>query len=97
DNVISEEILRPSQFINSAPIPKSPFFEAYDVDVNASILGDGSFSVCRRCIEKSTGKEFAVKVISRKVDSSREVALLRLCQSHPNIVRMHQVFYDEVF
>lgn len=52
--------------------------------------------MCRRCVEKSTGKEYAVKIISRKVDSSREVALLRLCQSHPNIVQLHQVFHDEV-
>ena len=93
--MVSEEILGPSQFISSAVIPKSPFFDAYDVDVNGSILGDGSFSICRRCIEKSSGKEYAVKIISRKVDSSREIALLRLCQSHPNVVQLHQVFYDE--
>jgi len=95
ENVITEEILRPSKFISTAPIPKSPFFDAYDVDVSSGILGDGSFSVCRRCVEKSTGKEYAVKIISRKVESSREVALLRLCQSHPNIVQLHQVFHDE--
>lgn len=60
------------------------------------ILGDGSFSVCRRCVEKATGKEYAVKIISRKVDSQREIALLRLCQGQPNIVNLHQVYYDEV-
>jgi serine/threonine protein kinase len=64
--------------------------------VSRGILGDGSFSVCRRCIEKSTGKEYAVKIISRKVDSQREVALLRLCQGQPNIVNLHEVYYDEV-
>lgn len=66
------------------------------MDVNSEILGDGSFSVCRRCIEKSTGKEYAVKIVSRKIDSSREINLLKLCQGHPNIVQLHQVFYDEV-
>jgi len=63
--------------------------------MKSGILGDGSFSICRRCVEKSSGKEFAVKIISRKMDSAREIALLRLCQGHPNIVSLHQVFYDE--
>lgn len=66
------------------------------MDVNSEILGDGSFSICRRCIEKSTGKEYAVKIVTRKIDSTREINLLKLCQGHPNIVQLHQVFYDEV-
>lgn len=74
----------------------SPFFDAFDIDVNSGILGDGSFSICRRCVEKATGKEYAVKIVSRKIDSAREISLLRLCQGHPNIVNLYNVYHDEV-
>lgn len=74
----------------------SPFFDLYEVDVKSGILGDGSFSICRRCVEKTTGKEYAVKIVSRKVDSTNEIALLKLCQGHENIVNLHNVYYDEV-
>jgi len=96
-NIISDEILRPANLINTSfSIPNSPFFDAFEVDMSSAILGDGSFSICRRCVEKATGKEYAVKILSRKVDSQREISLLRLCQGHPNIVKLHQVFHDEV-
>lgn len=75
----------------------SPFFEEFDIDLDKSgILGDGSYSVCRKCVEKSSGQEYAVKIISRKIDCSDEINLLRACQGHPNIVNLHYVFQDEV-
>ena len=49
-----------------------------------------------RCRHKQTGKEYAVKIVSRRMDCSREIHLLRLCQGHPNIVQLHDVFQDEV-
>ncbi|XP_021945279.1 ribosomal protein S6 kinase alpha-5 isoform X3 [Folsomia candida] len=96
NNVIKDEILRQSQEMNyNFPIANSPFFDLYEIDLKSGILGDGSFSICRRCVKKSTGKEYAVKIVSRKVDSSNEVALLRLCQGHENIVKLHNVYHDE--
>ena len=74
----------------------SPFFQQYELDLRDNILGDGSFSVCRECIQKSTGQHFAVKIVSRKLDCQQEINLLRACQGHPNIVNLHEVFYDEV-
>ena len=59
-------------------------------------MGDGTFSICRRCRHKQTGKEYAVKVVSRRQDCQREVQLLRQCQGHPNIVRLHDVYHDEL-
>lgn len=44
----------------------SEFFKLYDMDLSEKPLGDGSFSVCRKCTEKSTGKDYAVKIISRR-------------------------------
>lgn len=67
------------------------------MDLREQPLGDGSFSVCRRCVNKETGQEMAVKIVSRRVDCSNEISLLRACQGHPNVVRLHDVFYDEVY
>ena len=66
------------------------------MDLQEPLLGDGSFSICRRCIHKATQQEFAVKIVSRRVDCTREINLLRVCQGHPNVVRFYEVFYDEV-
>lgn len=74
----------------------SPFFQNYDLKINAGILGDGSFSVCRKCVHKKTGIEYAVKIVSRKIDTSREIQLLRSCQGHQNIVNLIEVFHDEI-
>ncbi|XP_014251762.1 ribosomal protein S6 kinase alpha-5-like isoform X2 [Cimex lectularius] len=103
ENVISDEIFKPNSDrrptianLVAQTFKDSEFFNKYDVDLERSgALGDGSFSVCRRCVERATGKAYAVKIISRKVDSTREINLLRACQGHPNIVNLHQVYYDE--
>lgn len=74
----------------------SPFFQNYELNLKEGILGDGSFSVCRKCINRQTGQEFAVKIVSRKIDCTNEINLLRACQGHPNIVKLHEVYHDEV-
>ncbi|XP_013401008.1 ribosomal protein S6 kinase alpha-5 [Lingula anatina] len=104
-NVFTENFLKPS--LENRPQDKaiglasqfrtSLFFQNYDLDVtNTGLLGDGSFSVCRKCYLKKTGTERAVKIISRRMDASREINLLKLCQGHPNIVELHDVFQDEL-
>ncbi|XP_063920570.1 ribosomal protein S6 kinase alpha-5-like isoform X2 [Zophobas morio] len=99
-NAISEEILKPTKQHDSTKlvnckINNSPFFQTYDIDLNEPILGDGTFSVCRRCINLQTGKEYAVKIVSRKKDCSQEINLLRACQGHANIVSLYDVIQDE--
>ena len=69
----------------------SPFFQRYDIDLKDSILGDGSFSVCRRCVDRSSGVEYAVKIVSKRVDCSTEIRLLKQCQGHPNVVQLIDV------
>ncbi|XP_049819509.1 ribosomal protein S6 kinase alpha-5 isoform X2 [Aethina tumida] len=101
-NVISEEILQPTKqhdntSLINCKLNNSQFFQAYDIDLNEEILGDGTFSVCRRCVHKETGKEFAVKIVSRTKDCSQEVNLLRACQGHPNIVKLQAFIQDEHF
>ena len=62
--------------------------------VNSPVIGN--VSDCRKCRHKQTGKEYAVKIVSRRIDCSREVHTLRLCQGHPNIVTLQKVCHDEV-
>lgn len=102
DNILTEELLgctndsRPniSQLL-AAKFKNSAFFQNYDLITKEGILGDGSFSVCRKCIHKKTGLAYAVKIVSRRIDTTQEVQLLRLCQGHPNIVQFVEAFQDE--
>lgn len=61
-------------------------------------LGEGSYSICRRCRNRRTQEEFAVKIVSlrQEVDAQNEIELLRICQGHANIVKLHEVYSDEV-
>lgn len=58
----------------------------------------GISSIVRRCIEKETGQEFAVKIIDisgeksdiyeadlTKKDTVREINILKMCKGHDNI------------
>ncbi|XP_031800131.1 ribosomal protein S6 kinase alpha-4 [Sarcophilus harrisii] len=81
----------------SAMMQDSAFFQLYELDLREPALGQGSFSVCRRCRQRQSGQEFAVKILSRRleVNTQREIAALRLCQSHPNVVKLHEVHHDQ--
>ncbi|XP_018520804.1 serine/threonine-protein kinase DCLK1 isoform X1 [Lates calcarifer] len=54
-------------------------------------LGDGNFAVVRECVERSTGREYALKIISKDKCRGKEhmiqseVSILRRVK-HPNIV-----------
>jgi len=52
--------------------------------------------VRRRCLHKKSGKFYAVKIVSRRVNCSEEIRLLRTCKGHPNIVDLYDVLQDEV-
>ncbi|XP_053576071.1 ribosomal protein S6 kinase alpha-5 [Bombina bombina] len=81
----------------SAALKDSPFFDLYEMDLQEAALGCGSFSICRKCQHRQTRKEYAVKIISKRmeVNTQREVAALKLCQGHPNIVNLHEVLHDQ--
>lgn len=82
----------------SAMTKDSPFFQHYELDMKGPPLGTGSFSICRRCRNKLSGQECAVKIISRRMDVQiqQELGALRHCEGHPNIVRLIDVFQDQV-
>ncbi|KAH9495291.1 hypothetical protein Btru_016348 [Bulinus truncatus] len=41
-------------------------------------LGKGAFSIVKRCVQKTTGLEFAAKIINTKKLSARELAVKKL-------------------
>lgn len=102
DNAISDDLLQ-LNYVNQPRIKNitaashfknSPFFQNYELE--GGILGEGSYSVCRCCEHKVTKMKYAVKIISRRVDHTSEVKMLRMCQNHPNIVKLIDVFHDEL-
>uniref|UniRef100_A0A665VEK6 Serine/threonine-protein kinase DCLK2 n=1 Tax=Echeneis naucrates TaxID=173247 RepID=A0A665VEK6_ECHNA len=66
----------------------APIAERYKV---GRTLGDGNFAVVRECVEKSSGREYALKIISKDKCRGKEhmiqseVSILRRVK-HPNIV-----------
>ncbi|XP_037536147.1 calcium/calmodulin-dependent protein kinase type II subunit gamma isoform X13 [Nematolebias whitei] len=66
-------------------------------------LGKGAFSVVRRCVKKSTGQEYAAKIINTKKLTTRDHQKLereaKICRmlKHPNIVRLHDSIAEEGF
>ncbi|GAV04402.1 hypothetical protein RvY_14685 [Ramazzottius varieornatus] len=75
------------------------------------VLGRGASSVVKRCVEKATGKEFAVKIVDLTGDSMtdtddvtelyngtiNEISVLRLLAGHPNIIELHDVFESSAY
>ena len=63
----------------------------------------GAFSIVKRCVQKSTGLEFAAKIINTKKLTARDFQKLereaRVCRKlqHPNIVRLHDSIQEENF
>lgn len=73
DNILNEDFMKPSehrpgnrQIKLASSLEDSEFFKSFTVNINEPPLGDGSFSICRKCKEISSGKEFAVKILSKK-------------------------------
>uniref|UniRef100_A0A665X815 Ribosomal protein S6 kinase n=1 Tax=Echeneis naucrates TaxID=173247 RepID=A0A665X815_ECHNA len=82
----------------SAMMKDSPFYMSYEMDLKDSALGEGSFSICRRCTHKKTGQKYAVKIVSKRMEAQtqREIAALKLCDGHPNIVKLHEIYHDQL-
>ncbi|XP_065321013.1 calcium/calmodulin-dependent protein kinase type II delta chain-like isoform X2 [Gordionus sp. m RMFG-2023] len=76
------------------------FLEKYELKEE---IGKGAFSIVKRCVQKSTGLEFAAKIITTKRLTARDLQKLereaRICRklNHPNIVRLHASISEEGF
>ncbi|XP_069487359.1 serine/threonine-protein kinase DCLK2 isoform X2 [Ambystoma mexicanum] len=68
----------------------SIILEKYKV---GKVIGDGNFAVVKECVERATGKEFALKIIDKAKCCGKEhlieneVAILRQVK-HPNIIML---------
>ncbi|KAM9769839.1 serine/threonine-protein kinase DCLK2 isoform 2-T2 [Menidia menidia] len=71
-------------------LPSSSILEKYKI---GKVIGDGNFAVVKECVERSTGKEFALKIIDKAKCCGKEhlieneVAVLRKVK-HPNIIML---------
>ncbi|KAH7731729.1 Protein Y50D7A.3 b [Aphelenchoides avenae] len=93
--VESEDELADDSDYASQSDSNSGFYSAYD---SKEVLGRGLASTVRRCIEKSTGQSFAVKIVDVSTERQTEaeakrlqeetlseVKLLRQLAGHPSI------------
>lgn len=63
-------------------------------------LGEGAFGVVSVCKKRSTGEEFAVKMVDKvetPVEAIRKEADMLQSMDHPNIVKFHGVYNERCF
>ncbi|XP_014248098.1 phosphorylase b kinase gamma catalytic chain, skeletal muscle/heart isoform [Cimex lectularius] len=67
------------------------------------ILGRGISSTVRRCVDKETGLEYAVKIIDISTEpgalacTREEIRILRMVAGHRYIIKLHDVFESTTF
>ncbi|KAJ7996725.1 hypothetical protein DPEC_G00240010 [Dallia pectoralis] len=95
---ITEEESHPTQNSTSSTTPiqqhrnAAQFSDVYDVKED---IGVGSYSVCKRCVQKSNRMDYAVKIIDKaKRDPTEEVEILMRYGQHPNIITLKDVYED---
>lgn len=78
------------------------FFDQYELlDGPESILGEGAFGSVRLCRHKTSGREFAVKIIDREYPQNtrekcvHEMRLMMRCKSEGTILQMHEFYEDK--
>ncbi|CAK9295556.1 unnamed protein product [Gordionus sp. m RMFG-2023] len=60
------------------------------------ILGTGAFSVCKKCVHKSTMQEYTVKIVDKiQKDPKEEIDILLRYGNHPNIISLRDVYITE--
>ncbi|KAI6203602.1 Non-specific serine/threonine protein kinase [Aphelenchoides besseyi] len=82
-----------SKIIAASKTVKRSFLDDYELKEE---IGMGSFSTCRRCINRITGEEYAVKIIDKsKQNPTEEVDILMRHSHHPNIIHLFAVHEDD--
>ncbi|KAG2458948.1 ST17B kinase, partial [Polypterus senegalus] len=68
-------------------------------ELTANELGRGKFAVVKRCIEKSTGKDYAAKFLKKRrrgrdcrAEIIHEVAILEMARWNTRIISLHEVY-----
>uniref|UniRef100_A0A671X2C5 non-specific serine/threonine protein kinase n=1 Tax=Sparus aurata TaxID=8175 RepID=A0A671X2C5_SPAAU len=82
----------PNTIVQQLHRSTSQFSDAYEIKED---IGVGSYSICKRCLHKGTGMEYAVKIINKaKRDPTEEVEILLRYGQHPNIITLKDVYDD---
>eukprot|EP00775_Hariotina_reticulata_P011602 gene11602-11746_t len=74
------------------------FMADYDM---GKIIGHGAFARVQICTHQQSGVQFAVKAVQKNDDLKqregiiKEIAIMRMLQDHPNVVRLQDVFEDD--
>lgn len=70
-------------------------------DISKKVLGKGKFGIVKLAVHKKTGKEVAIKMVSKTEMSPEdlelqrnEIEILKVCQ-HPSIIRLLDIFENE--
>uniref|UniRef100_A0A8C0C2X0 Ribosomal protein S6 kinase n=1 Tax=Balaenoptera musculus TaxID=9771 RepID=A0A8C0C2X0_BALMU len=68
----------------SAMMKDSPFYQHYDLDLKDKPLGEGSFSICRKCIHKKVTKHLQLTVSSCRLEANtqKEITALKPVPLH---------------
>uniref|UniRef100_A0AAY4EYM3 Serine/threonine-protein kinase DCLK1 n=1 Tax=Denticeps clupeoides TaxID=299321 RepID=A0AAY4EYM3_9TELE len=93
--------LRRPELVDESPQVPAAIAERYKV---GRTIGDGNFAVVRECVERSTGREYALKIINKSKCRGKEhmiqneVSILRRVK-HPNIVLLIEEMdtYSELY
>lgn len=81
----------------TAGSPSKRLLEEYSV---GQTLGEGAFGVVYACTHRATGEEVAVKMVDKvetPVEAIRKEAEMLKSLNCPNIVKVHQIFYERCF
>ncbi|XP_033870236.2 serine/threonine-protein kinase DCLK2 isoform X3 [Acipenser ruthenus] len=87
---VESNCLSPEAVNGNKCLSTSAILDKYKI---GKVIGDGNFAVVKECVEWSTGKEFALKIIDKAKCSGKEhlieneVAVLRRVK-HPNIIML---------
>uniref|UniRef100_A0A8C1EXX6 Serine/threonine-protein kinase DCLK2 n=1 Tax=Cyprinus carpio carpio TaxID=630221 RepID=A0A8C1EXX6_CYPCA len=100
-NVTSQIFFLLAELMEDCPQVPASIAERYKV---GRMIGDGNFAVVRECVERSTGRAYALKIINKSKCRGKEhmiqneVSILRRVK-HPNIVLLIEEMdtYSELY
>mmetsp|Transcript_28161 Transcript_28161/g.84228 ORF Transcript_28161/g.84228 Transcript_28161/m.84228 type:complete len:762 (+) Transcript_28161:61-2346(+) len=86
-----QDRVRPLRHDLHPKIKRTPIENEYAI--GDEILGDGTFSVCKRAVHKASGTPCAIKIIDKaKRHPEDEIEILFRYGAHPNIVTLREAF-----
>ncbi|CAD5206379.1 unnamed protein product [Bursaphelenchus okinawaensis] len=93
ENTKAPESQITNRIISQALTTKGSFHQEYEVKEQ---IGVGAYSSCKRCIQKATNNEYAVKIIDKQKRNPVEEVDILLRHSHfNNIIDLYAVYEDE--